>query len=196
MATQVETNEELSMSFQAKDGSNVTLRPVRIEDASDIISGVEAIVRKGEYLQKESPRSLEEEQAFIEETSRKGNMYTAIEREGRVVGIARVLRGDLEMKRHAGVFRTWLMKEAQGKGIGKKIMEYTLEWARRNDLHKVWLTVFSENEGAIYLYKKYGFVEEGVQKDQVRINGEYQDEIFMACFIDRVQQGKKSSPEY
>jgi L-amino acid N-acyltransferase YncA len=127
MVTQVETNEELSMSFQAKDGSNVTLRPVRIEDASDIISGVEAIVRKGEYLQKESSRSLEEEQAFIEEISRKGNMYTVIEREGKVVGIARVLRGELDMKRHTGVFRTWLMKEAQGKGIGKRIMEYTLE---------------------------------------------------------------------
>lgn len=183
MTNQLITEEELIKSFDAKDGTPVTLRPVRVEDANEIIRGVEYIVRAGEYLQKESPNSLREEQVFIEGVRSKGNMYTAIEIEGKVAGIARVLRGELDMKRHTGVFRTWLMKGAQGKGIGKKIMEYTLEWAKQNELHKVWLTVFSGNEGAIYLYKKYGFVEEGVQKDQVIINGQYQDEIFMACFL-------------
>jgi GNAT superfamily N-acetyltransferase len=141
-------DEGIVMSFTAKDGTYVTLRPASKGDADDIITKAEEIVREGRYIQKEKVRSLEDEQAFIEEVIQEGNMYAVIDIEGNIFGIARIIRGELEMKRHTGVFRTWLSEGAQGKGIGKKIMEYTLEWSRRNHLHKIWLTVFSRNEVA------------------------------------------------
>jgi RimJ/RimL family protein N-acetyltransferase len=170
-------------TFTAKDGSKGILRPVTKDDAFDITTKVQAIIKNGQYIQKEKVRSLEDEQAFIDEMKQKKNMYTAVEMHNRVVGIARILKDDLKMKEHTGLFRTWLTDEAQGKGIGNQIMEYALEWGQRAKLHKIWLTVFSGNEGATYLYKKYGFVEEGIQKDQVQVNGIYQDEIYMAYFF-------------
>ncbi|WP_245712444.1 hypothetical protein [Anaerobacillus alkalilacustris] len=44
-------------------------------------------------------------------------MYIVIELDSDVIGIARLIRGDLEMKRHVTVFRTWRSNEGQGKGI-------------------------------------------------------------------------------
>ncbi|MDI5787956.1 GNAT family N-acetyltransferase [Bacillus licheniformis] len=70
------------------------------------------------------------------------------------------------MKRHTGLFRTWLHSKAQGLGIGREIMSYTLKWCRLHRLHKLCLTVF-RNEAALSLYKKSGFIVEGVQKEQV-----------------------------
>ncbi|ANX12461.1 GNAT family N-acetyltransferase [Fictibacillus arsenicus] len=173
-----------TFSFEAKNGETIILRPVDEKDAQDIIKHVETIVKAGRYLHKEEPRSLEEEIKFILETRLKGNMYTAVERKGKVVGIARVLKGELEMKKHTGIFRTWIHQESQGLGIGKQVMNYTLRWARTNNLHKLWLTVFSGNEKAVMVYEKAEFIIEGRQKNQAIIDGKFEDEIFMAYFFE------------
>ncbi|OOE10797.1 GNAT family N-acetyltransferase [Fictibacillus arsenicus] len=173
-----------TFSFEAKNGETIILRPVDENDAQDIIKHVETIVKAGRYLQKEEPRTLEEEKNFINETRLKGNMYTAVERKGKVVGIARVLKGELEMKKHTGIFRTWIHPDSQGLGIGKQVMNYTLRWGRAINLHKLWLTVFSGNEKAVLVYEKSGFIIEGRQKNQAIIDGEFEDEIFMAYFFE------------
>jgi RimJ/RimL family protein N-acetyltransferase len=175
---------EDSFSFEAKNGETIILRPVEEKDAQDIIVHVENIVKAGRYLQKEEPHSLEEEIQFIHEVKSKGNMYTAVERKGNVVGIARVLKGELEMKKHTGIFRTWIHPDSQGLGIGKQVMNYTLRWGKANNLHKLWLTVFSGNEKAVLVYEKVGFITEGRQKNQVVIDGQFEDEIFMAYFFE------------
>jgi RimJ/RimL family protein N-acetyltransferase len=171
----------LRIEFTAKDGSIVILRPISENDSSDIVIAVQSIIAAGEYIQKEASKTVEEEKEFIKEMKEKGNMYVGVERNEKVVGIARVIRGDLKMKIHTGLFRTWLAQEAQGLGIGKKIMDYTDMWCEQN-IRKLCLTVFSSNEVAFQLYKKYGFHEEGNQKEQAFINGEYVDEIWMAKF--------------
>jgi RimJ/RimL family protein N-acetyltransferase len=173
-----------TFSFEAKNGETIILRPVDENDAQDIIKHVETIVKAGRYLQKEEPRTLEEEIKFILETRLKGNMYTAVERKGKVVGIARVLKGELEMKKHTGIFRTWIHPDSQGLGIGKQVMNYTLRWGRTNNLHKLWLTVFSGNEKAVLVYEKSGFIIEGRQKNQAIIDGKFEDEVFMAYFFE------------
>ncbi|MFT4414155.1 N-acetyltransferase family protein [Fredinandcohnia humi] len=176
--------EDVIEEFQAKDDSLVILRPVQNEDAPYIVKAVEGIVRNGKYIQKERPRTVKEEQEFIKEMLEKDNMYSVVVKEDTVVGIARVIRGELEMKHHTGLFRTWLTSDVQGLGIGKKVMEYTLNWCNAHRLHKLCLTVFASNDIAYHLYKKYGFVEEGRQKEQLLIDGAFDDEIFMAYFFN------------
>lgn len=176
------SQRKLIMNIDAKDGTKVTLRPAEKDDAFDIITNVEEIIQEGKYIQKEKVRTIEEEQAFIQEMIEKDNMYTAVVIHGHVVGIARLVRGELNMKRHTALFRTWLSKEAQGKGLGNIIMDYTIQWGKLHQLHKICLTVFASNKVAKRLYEKYGFVTEGVQKEQVYIDGEYDDEIFMGYF--------------
>ncbi|WP_100372528.1 GNAT family N-acetyltransferase [Bacillus sp. FJAT-45037] len=177
--------EPLIMTFTAKDDTDVTLRPVQKSDAIDIITSVDSIIKEGTYIQKERPRTIEEEHQFIKEMKEQDNMYIVVEVDGTARGIARVIRGELTMKKHTGMFRTWLHEDAQGKGIGKKVMEYTFEWCRMHMLHKLCLTVFASNNIAKTLYERYGFVTEGIQKEQVYLNGTYDDEIFMAYFFTK-----------
>lgn len=172
-------------TFQSKDGTPIRLRPVRIEDASEIVEAAKSIIDKGVFIQKEKVRSVIEEQQFIRDMNENGHMYIVAEVNGVVRGIARVLRGDLNMKRHTGLFRTWLHEDAQGKGIGKQIMKYTLDWCQSEGLHKLCLTVFSTNDIALKLYQRAGFIIEGVQKDQVIFNTQFADEIWMAYFFKK-----------
>ncbi|MFA9556034.1 N-acetyltransferase family protein [Evansella sp. AB-rgal1] len=174
--------EKLIMNVEAKDGSNVVLRPAETNDAFDIIKNVESIIQEGKYIQKEQIRTVEEEQIFIQQMMDQDHMYTAVEIDNEVIGIARLIRGELKMKRHTALFRTWLSKTGQGKGLGNAIMDYTINWGKIHNLHKICLTVFSSNKVAKKLYEKYGFITEGIQKEQVCIDGNFDDEIFMAYF--------------
>ncbi|ADU30023.1 GNAT family N-acetyltransferase [Evansella cellulosilytica] len=177
-------DERLQMKGTTKDNSQVILRPAEEKDAFDIIKNVQDIVQEGRYIQKEKVRTVEEEKRFIQQMTAEDHMYTAVEINGEVVGIARLVRGELKMKRHTAIFRTWLSKSAQGKGLGNILMRYTLEWGKKHHLHKICLTVFSSNQIAKKLYDKYGFVVEGIQREQVYIDGEFEDEIFMAYFFN------------
>lgn len=175
--------DELIKKVIAKNGTNAVLRPATVDDAVQIVHAAEKIIKAGVYIQKEKARTIEEEKNFIKELEQRNNMYIVIEIEKEVVGIARVIRGELEMKSHTGTFRTWLIDSAQGIGIGGHIMNYTLEWCRIHHLHKLCLTVFASNRLAQKLYEGYGFIYEGTQKQQIKINGRYDDEIFMAYFL-------------
>lgn len=46
------------------------------------------------------------------------------------------------------------------------------------------LTVYASNPRAHSLYRKFGFIEEGIKRRSVRIDGAYLDEIMMARLRD------------
>lgn len=123
--------------FTSKTGESVILRPVETRDAESIVLAVDQIIKSGSYIQKEAARSTQDEIKFIKHMELQDNMYVAVEINHQIVGIARVIRGELEMKRHTGLFRTWLVEAAQGKGIGTELLNYTIEWCKTHELHKL-----------------------------------------------------------
>lgn len=48
------------------------------------------------------------------------------------------------------------------------------------NLRRVELTVYTDNEPAIALYRKFGFVEEGTLRDYAFRDGEFADALSMA----------------
>ena len=64
-----------------------------------------------------------------------------------------------------------ILENYQGKGYGKKIMEYIFNHEKIKNIDKIYLTVDKINDIAIRLYKKYNFyiIEE-------------RDSYFMMCF--------------
>ncbi|MBO8173229.1 MAG: GNAT family N-acetyltransferase [Bacillaceae bacterium] len=172
-------------SYTAKNGKQVTLRPARIEDAPSIIRRMGKVVREGEYLEEEEQTmaDVREEERKIEKMRKKGSMYTVAVVDEEIVAAAELKRGALRMNRHTAEFRIWVGPLFRGMGIGKHLMIYTIDWAKKNGLKKISLDVFANNERAIDLYKRYGFVVEGRRRDHFFINGRYVDEIFMSKFL-------------
>ena len=65
-------------------------------------------------------------------------------------------------------------------GIGTALLGALLVWAEENPfIEKVSGSVLSTNKGAIALYKKIGFSEEGRKVDEVKIHNTYIDEILL-----------------
>ncbi len=71
-------------------------------------------------------------------------------------------------------FAISLRQKAQGKGIGTKATKELLNLAfNKFGLERVYLNVLSENEKAIHLYEKCGFIYEGEFRKHLFLRGEY-----------------------
>ncbi|MFB4267447.1 GNAT family N-acetyltransferase [Nonomuraea sp. GTA35] len=80
-----------------------------------------------------------------------------------------------------------------GKGYGTEAIELVLRHAfTTTPLHRIRLGVYAFNERARHVYKKLGFVEEGVERDALLWDGEWHDCVLMAVLRHEWQAGSRS----
>lgn len=82
---------------------------------------------------------------------------------------------------HVATFGISVSADVQGRGAGSALMREMINlcdnWLR---IERIELTVFADNAPAIALYRKYGFVEEGIGKRFALRDGEFVDALYMA----------------
>jgi len=108
------------------------------------------------------------------------NLFLVAEVNGRIAGFSRCAGNTLKRSSHRVEFGIGVLKEFWGYGIGKKLLEESINWADSNGIKKICLHVLETNEKASELYKRYGFEVEGVlKKDKLLSDGKYYDTIVM-----------------
>ncbi len=72
------------------------------------------------------------------------------------------------LKNTKGVFELTKMAVSpkhQGKKVGQLLMQYCIDFAKENNFKKLFLYSHSKLANAIYIYRKYGFIEIDVEAD-------------------------------
>lgn len=100
-------------------------------------------------------------------------------RNGKVIGDV-TLSGLPRRMSHRAELSIAVAKSDWGKGIGSKLMERAIIHAAENGIEIINLEVRSDNERAIKLYGKYGFLKTGVSPASFMIDGKYYDADTMA----------------
>jgi L-phenylalanine/L-methionine N-acetyltransferase len=100
----------------------------------------------------------------------------------KIIGWADIIPLDHSTMNHVGCLGMGVMAEFRGQGIGSKLLASVIQHAWANGLKRLELEVFADNEVAIALYKKHGFVQEGVKRFARVVDGHYQDIIVMAQY--------------
>lgn len=84
-------------------------------------------------------------------------------------------------RRHAGQLGMMVRDDWQGKGAGSALMQAAVDLADKwLNLSRLELEVYTDNEPAIRLYKKFGFVIEGTLTRFAYRDGQYVDVYAMA----------------
>jgi len=84
---------------------------------------------------------------------------------------------------HVGVLGTIILPEWRQKGIGRRLVEHTLDFARTKGYEKIVIYIRAGNTQAQTFYRSLGFVPKGVLARQIKIDGQYEDEVFMELFL-------------
>lgn len=84
-------------------------------------------------------------------------------------------------RRHAAQLGMAVRDDWQGKGVGSALLAAVVELADRwLNLTRLELDVYTDNERAIHLYRKFGFVVEGTALNYAWRDGRYIDTYLMA----------------
>lgn len=77
----------------------------------------------------------------------------------------------------------YILRENRGKGIGKKLLAELESLAKEEGFHKMVLFTFPFNQLGQGLYKKMGFREVGIFKNQGILDGQFVDVLAMEKFL-------------
>ena len=83
-------------------------------------------------------------------------------------------------RRHVGQIGMGVRDDWQGKGVGSALMQAMIDLADKwLNLSRLELEVYTDNEAAIHLYKKFGFAIYATEPDALLIAGKYYDDYLM-----------------
>ena len=101
--------------------------------------------------------------------------------DGEVVGNAGMHANSNLRRAHAMELGMTVRSEHKGKGVGSALMRAICDTADGwMNVIRLELTVYTDNERAIALYRKFGFEHEGIHKAYALRDGVYVDAHFMA----------------
>ena len=113
-------------------------------------------------------------EVFQEELSTTENIYHIIYYEGQPVGFTKIILNypieNIETKNVTKLERIYLLKEFYHLKLGLELMNFNVEFSKRNNQAGMWLYVWTENERAFNFYKKNGFEIIGSHDFKISIN--------------------------
>ncbi len=159
------------------------IRPIREGDAEGI-NALRLMPGVFENILGIPSERIEFCQEYIDGLLRNDHQFVAVFDEAgeeRIIGTAGVSIMRSPRLYHSANFGIMVHRDFQNSGVGTALMNTILDLADNwLMLVRLELDVFCDNERAVHLYEKMGFVIEGKKRMAAIKNGKYADEYIMA----------------
>ncbi len=172
-----------------RDGRTVRIRPAVPDDAAAVLAYLQTVGSESANLTfgAEGPGlGEEEEREYLTRVAASDNALAVVAvADDRIVGSLTFDGGRRQRLRHQGEFGISVLQAYTGHGLGKALIEYMLDWARKTGVvRKINLKVRVDNLPAIRLYERMGWVHEGRTTRDTLIDGEFNDCLLMGRNVD------------
>ena len=174
------------LNIVIKDGKSVTIREASVDDAQELISVVKEYIEDSEYIpytKGEFNPTIEFEKEWIQTLNdQKNSLLLLAIHDGKIIGNISVNGSQRNMAAHTACIGIGLLREWRNKGVGSILFNSVIEWAKKNSqLEILWLETYATNKEGMTLYKKYGFEQDGIQKNFIKLSdNEYADNLVMS----------------
>lgn len=155
------------------------IRPATHDDLDALVDVTWAVAAEGRWIGAEVPFDRDGRRAALAAAIDDGAATLLVADAGRPAGVVGHL--SLRLAPYGVADLGMLLVEGwRGRGLGTALLGAGIGWAREAGAHKVWLEVWPSNTGAIALYRRAGFVEEGRKvRHYRRRSGELWDAVLM-----------------
>ena len=168
-----------------KNGHTVTVRSATVADAAQLLQTVKEYVKDSTYIPKiadEIKITIQQEEDWLESFILKENSILIVATfNDNIIGNLDITGNSRIIMQHTAVIGMGMLSEWRNSGLGTALLQYSIHWAKANPLLELlWLQVYTENKLALNLYRKMGFVENGIIKDYFKQDGRYYDNLTMS----------------
>jgi RimJ/RimL family protein N-acetyltransferase len=164
----------------------IRVRRAEAGDAAALVALAEAVGREeGRWmLATDTWRPVADERKYLEAVRHHPDAAVFVaEEDGLIVGRLSLSRDPHPASRHVADLGLMVAADHRRRGIGRRLLEEAVAWAREAGVTKLELHVFPWNEAAIRLYESAGFEREGYRKAHFRRGDELVDAVLMALVV-------------
>ena len=165
-------------TYTLNDGREVKIRPTTLEDKNQLKELYHVIA---ERLNQDIPSAQQFNQRF-----QFPDYYISLvtENNGNIIGYGEIRE---DPNKQNGVLQIHVHPDFQRLGLGTAMMIILLKEATEKKLQVINLKVESENTGAIALFRKFGFQQDRIAKENDN-HGRYREMLFMSHKLRSVKQ--------
>lgn len=111
------------------------------------------------------------------------DFFLGVRDSSKIIGYVAAIRGRFEKNSNMAEFEIGILKDYQGLGIGKELLELLNKWAEREKLEKLKLNVLTINKRAISIYENFGFQIVSMKKSDLEID---EKEVFQYHMVKSI----------
>lgn len=156
-----------------KNGQSVIFRSPTPDDASQMLTFLNRIASDSDYLiryPEECETSPEKEANLIASVRQSEyDLYITAFAENKIVGNCQLAFQKRMKTKHRASISIGILKEYQGIGLGRAMMEELISIARKRQILQLELEYIEGNDRARNLYEKMGFFCTGERPDAIRL---------------------------
>ncbi|WP_430409637.1 N-acetyltransferase family protein [Kordia sp.] len=167
-----------------KSDKKIEIRLAKITDAQAILNLKRGYIENTTTLPltlDEYPNDINKETKLIKDYEVSENsIFLVAVYEGQLIGNIDLTGSKRKKMFHTGMIGMGINKNWRNQGLGKILIENTLDWAKNHSkIEIVWLNVYASNNLGVHLYKNMGFIVSGIIKDFFKDENGYIDKIQM-----------------
>lgn len=158
-----------------------TIRPARNEDFESLVDAIRNVTATSDYVVAESVA----EQLLYEDTVTRHNtvesrVFFVAVHDGDVIGWAHLDLPQVEKLQGTAQMTVGVREAYRETGIGSRLLERALEWAKANGYRKVYNSVPAVNDEALAFLEAHDWHTEGMRKEHYTFDDELVDEVMIA----------------
>lgn len=153
--------------IKLKNGETLVLTSPKIENAQEMADYYNTMITETRFVESDildSKTTMESQEKWINQSlNDEKSLIVIAQIGGKIVGMGNINpKGTKRVRyRHVCLIGVSVLKQFWGLKIASAIINELINFAKKTGYEQIELDVVSTNEGAIHLYKKFGFVEEG-----------------------------------
>jgi len=144
----------------------IKIRPYEPQDAETIVAILNYYIANSTALYDYELRTLEQQQAIFKEKLAKGFPIIVATIDDRAIGFGYYSEFRFrEAYKFTVEHSLYVMPNEKGKGIGKAILQYLIDLAKKQKLHTMIAVIDYENQSSVAFHEQFGFTTVGIIKE-------------------------------
>ncbi len=172
--------EQFIKTIKLRDGTSISIRPIRKEDGPALLSFFTALPQDDRLFLKEDVTKKDVINRWMEELNFDKVIAIVAEKDSAIIGDATLHLNQRGWQKHMAEIRCVVSREYQQKGLGTALMRELVAHAVEKRILKLSATMMETQKSAQRAFERIGFKKEAELKDFVTdINGKYHNLVIM-----------------